>query len=227
MLSLPTSNRISTIYRYGAAVFGVAATTGLRFALTPYVGHRLPYVVFYLAIIPAAWLLGTGPTLLAVLLSTVTAVTFFIPPITGFGVTALTDIIGVVLFLTVNLVIIWFAELSRSAMHRLEVEVVERVRAEATILEQVHRAEFGRDIGLALTSGSTLATALDRCASLTVAHLGGLGPRSTPWTGRGVSSNRRPGSAIQREGARMTRRSGIKTLTFEGWWAESCRSVGP
>ena len=163
----------SIVHRYGIAAASVAAATLGRFALTPYVGTRLPYVVFYFAVIPVASYLGVGPALVAIALAACSAATFFIKPFTEFGVAMVTDLIGLALFVAVDLVIVGFAEANRRARRGLELEVAERVRAEATILAQISRAEFGRDIGLALTSGSTLAEVLDRCAALTIRHLGG------------------------------------------------------
>ncbi len=173
MLSPPKSIRISPVYCYGTAVSGVVAALAVRFALNPYVGARLPFIVFYFVIVPSAFHLGVGPSLLTIFLSAVSALTFFVPSNSGVGIAFVTDVISTALFVAVSLVIVWSAEGARIARRRLEAEVIERVRAEATILEQVHQAEFGRDIGLALTSGPTLATVLDRCAALTVVHLGG------------------------------------------------------
>ncbi len=172
-MSLAKTAQIPAVYRYGAAVSGVVAAILVRHSMTPYVGSRLPFILYYLVIVPTAWHLGVGASLLAIFLSVVSALTFFVPSTSDFGAAWLTEVIGTALFVGVCLVIVWSAEASRIARRRLEVEVLERVRAEATILEQVHRAEFGRDIGLALTSGSSLATVLDRCVALTVPHLGG------------------------------------------------------
>ena len=173
MSSSASSFRLSTVYRYGAAIAGVVLATVCRLALNPYVGHRLPFLFYFLAVIPAAWHLGVGPSLVTIALATLITSTYFIAPIYDFGVTFVTDMIGLALFVAVNLVIVWFAEANRIARRRLENEVAERVRAEATILEQIHRAEFARDIGLALTSNPSLAEVLDRCVALTTRHLGG------------------------------------------------------
>ena len=173
MSSSAGTPRFSLIRRYGSAILGVVLATALRLTLTPYVGNRLPFLLYFLAIIPAAWHLGVGSSLVAIALATLVTTVYFMPPVYAMGVTFVTDVIGLVLFVAVNLVIVWFAEANRIARRRLESEVVERLRAETIILEQIHRAEFGRDIGLALTSNPTLAAVLDRCVALTTRHLGG------------------------------------------------------
>ena len=59
-------------------------------------------------------------------------------------------------------------------------DITERKRAEATIAEQVRLAEYGRDVGRALTQGGTLEEMLARCAEATVRHLDGAFARI--WT---------------------------------------------
>jgi PAS domain S-box-containing protein len=59
-------------------------------------------------------------------------------------------------------------------------DVTERRKADATIAEQVRLAEYGRDIGLALTRSGPLQKALTRCAEETVRHLDGAFARI--WT---------------------------------------------
>lgn len=173
MLSPAGPFRLSTVHRFGAGVAAVVVATALRSALTPYVGTRLPFLPYFFAVILAAWHLGVGPSLMTIALASLVTTVYFIPPLNEFGVTFATDLIGLFLFVAVNLVIVWFAEASRIARRRLESEVADRVRAETIIMEQIHRAEFGRDIGLALTSNPSLTTVLDRCLWLTTQYLGG------------------------------------------------------
>ncbi len=52
-------------------------------------------------------------------------------------------------------------------------DVIERKLHEQQVLEQKRLAEFGRDIGLALTAEDELAPMLQRCAEATVKHLDG------------------------------------------------------
>ena len=169
----PPCTQRSALARYGTAILGVAAAIAVRAALHPTLGIRLPFLLFFLAVVPIAWRLGVGPSLVAIVLATTAALTLFMAPIRGFGLATVVDLIGVFLFIAVNLAIVCSAELSRVARCRLEGEVQERVRAEAIILEQMHRAEFGRDVDLALASAPSLAAVLDRCVALTVRHLGG------------------------------------------------------
>ena len=65
-------------------------------------------------------------------------------------------------------------------LHAAAQDITERVRAEATIAEQVRLAEYGRDVGRALTQGGTEEEVLARCAGATVRHLHGAFARI--WT---------------------------------------------
>ena len=59
-------------------------------------------------------------------------------------------------------------------------DITGRKRAEAATAEQVRLAEFGRDVGRALTQGGTVEEVLARCAGATVRHLDGAFARI--WT---------------------------------------------
>ena len=59
-------------------------------------------------------------------------------------------------------------------------DVSDRRRAEASIAEQVRLAEYGRDVGRAMTQGGTAEEVLARCAEATVRHLDGAFARI--WT---------------------------------------------
>lgn len=72
-------HRRSYIFRYGSAILLTLLATGLRAAIDPYLGHQVPFVTYFFAVVVAAWLGGPGPTLLTVVLSGITASHYFIP----------------------------------------------------------------------------------------------------------------------------------------------------
>ncbi len=65
-------------------------------------------------------------------------------------------------------------------VHIAAQDITERTRAEATIAEQIRLAEFGRDVGLAITESLSLQETLNRCVKTTVRHLDGAFARI--WT---------------------------------------------
>jgi K+-sensing histidine kinase KdpD len=67
--------------RYVVSILTVALTLGIRLALNPLFGGRYPYIVFFLAVMVAAWYGGLGPGLLATALTAFSALFFFQPPL--------------------------------------------------------------------------------------------------------------------------------------------------
>jgi two-component system CheB/CheR fusion protein len=129
---MPDPSR-SPLLRYGGAVAVVAAMAGIRFALGGVVGVKLPYIVFFPAIILTAWYGGLGASVLAVAFSTLAAKYFFIPEVQSLRVADPVDLIGLALFVTVCAALIAFSEANRASRRRLEREAAERRRAEALI----------------------------------------------------------------------------------------------
>ena len=67
------------IARYLAAIGCVAASVGLRFLLSDYLGPNVPYLQFFPAILVASWYGGFGPGVLATALSAFAALWFIGP----------------------------------------------------------------------------------------------------------------------------------------------------
>jgi PAS domain S-box-containing protein len=89
---------------YFVAVAAVALATLIRWMLVPLWGSRLPFITFFPAVMVAAWLGGLGPGLLATALATLSAVWFF-EPLGAFSVASVEGVIGVAVFVAVNVLI--------------------------------------------------------------------------------------------------------------------------
>ena len=118
--------------RYGGAVVAVGLATAARWALDPYMGGRQPLATFYFAIIAAAWLAGLGPSIVAGVLSIVSAV-LFIPPLGSLRPDSAPDLVRIGMFAAVCSAFVGFAEAGRRARRRLELEAEERSRAEGAL----------------------------------------------------------------------------------------------
>src|SRR5436190_7287774 len=59
---IPKSER-STALRYAVAVLAVLSATLLRFPLQPILGHTVPFLLYFPAVLFAAWYGGFGPGL--------------------------------------------------------------------------------------------------------------------------------------------------------------------
>lgn len=67
-------------YRYGLAFLLVVATVLVRLALAPALHDHGPFLLFIIPIAAAGWFAGTGPALVAVLLSVVSGAMLFLGP---------------------------------------------------------------------------------------------------------------------------------------------------
>jgi K+-sensing histidine kinase KdpD len=131
----------SPLQRYGLAIALVVVATAARVSLGTALGQRQPFATFYLALILSAWYGGLGPSIVAMALGGLAALFFFRAPIGFMTVTQAADVVGIGLYFGVGAALIAFAEANRITRRRLEREVVERSRAEASIAEQLRLAE--------------------------------------------------------------------------------------
>jgi PAS domain S-box-containing protein len=72
--------------RYALAIFAVLAATLLRLPFEPLLHGRAPYGLYFPALLVVTWFCGVGPTVLAGLLSLLTAWYFFVPPAFSFAI---------------------------------------------------------------------------------------------------------------------------------------------
>jgi len=72
--------RLSPLARYGIAVAAPGAATLLRLALDPVWGLKLPFILFYPAIVVSAWFGGLWPGIHTTMLSAVAADYFWMTP---------------------------------------------------------------------------------------------------------------------------------------------------
>ncbi|TWU14333.1 hypothetical protein CA54_31780 [Symmachiella macrocystis] len=73
-------NPQSAFASYGLAVVFTGLATGLQLFAHPYFGGVVPYFPFCLAVFATALIAKAGPTLLAVVLSELAVLYWFIPP---------------------------------------------------------------------------------------------------------------------------------------------------
>jgi PAS domain S-box-containing protein len=70
----------SQVSRYTFTILAVALATLLRFALTPYLGLEVPFIVYYPTVVLCAWYGGLGPGLLSTALGGLASFYFFFAP---------------------------------------------------------------------------------------------------------------------------------------------------
>jgi PAS domain-containing protein len=144
---------------YGAAAVAVAAAALVRLWADPWLGVRLPFAPFYIAVLLVAWRAGTGPALFAFALGAVIGDVVFTPPRGQLG-SFRPDEVGSILFYFIicSAMILVFRTLRRTAERaqasarnaeeqtkRLQAEMLNRERAEAERQQLALALESQRD----------------------------------------------------------------------------------
>jgi signal transduction histidine kinase len=129
----------SPILRYGLSVVCVAIALGLALTLQYYQFRDVELPLLSLAVAIATWYAGIGPSVLALLLSTLCFNYFFAEPIHSFAVST-KDLPYFLTFLAWAVLVAWFSAVSRRieeglrlARDRMQIEVEHRVQREAEI----------------------------------------------------------------------------------------------
>ncbi len=151
----PSKRLVSAAARYGFALLTVALALGVAL-LAGAETHNLVFPVFLTAISISVWYTGTGPGLLAMLLSALTYNYFFTDPLYSFYIDR-SDRIDFIVFVLFAALIGWFSsrrrrieEALRRARDRLEAEVAERTQ-QASLLDLTHDTIFVRDMNDVIT----------------------------------------------------------------------------
>src|SRR5215475_9567076 len=129
----------SPILRYGFAVASVVIATAVALVIQEYQFRDVELPLLVLVIGLVTWYAGTGPAVVAVLLSTLTFNYFFVEPLYTFYVSA-RDVPYFLVFVLSALVVASFSAVRRSieenlrhARDRLEIELEQREQRDAEI----------------------------------------------------------------------------------------------
>ena len=134
--SSPTS--LPTILRYGIAVLSVAIANGLCFFLLQHFNANLTPFLF--AVAATVWYAGTGPGVLAIVLSVLSLNYLFIRPSFSFSPISYADLVYLTFCTLCALAVGWVAAVRRrseqelrQARDRLQIEVQQRAQRETEI----------------------------------------------------------------------------------------------
>src|SRR5512133_335532 len=75
------NHKLNTITRYAFAFSLVGLALAARLALTSHFQYQVPYGTFFLAVVLAAFTVGSGPTAVAIVLGYLCANWFFVEPV--------------------------------------------------------------------------------------------------------------------------------------------------
>jgi PAS domain S-box-containing protein len=141
-----------TILRYGVAVLSVAIGIGVGFFLLRHFEAILTPFLF--AVAATVWYAGTGPGVLAIVLSVLSLNYFFLPPFFSFSPISYADLVYLTFCIFCALAVGWVSAVRRRAEHELrqareelEAKVVERTanlqRSEAHLAEAQRLSHSG------------------------------------------------------------------------------------
>jgi len=134
--------------RYGIGVGAALAGLALRWALSTVWGRELPYLTAYGAVLGSVWYGGIGPGLTAIGLSALGSVAFFLWPDRTLATPDLSQTVGLVAFVAMNLAVCLVVEGLRRS----------RSRAEASAAHQEFLVRVSTHLGSSLDYEETLRT---------------------------------------------------------------------
>ena len=137
--------------RYGVAVAATAGGLLIRRALSSLWGNELPYLALYPAVLGSVWFGGIGPGLTAIGLSALGAVAFWLRPDHTLARPDLSQAVGLLAFVLMNLAVCLVVEGLRRA----------RLRAEASAAHQEFLARVRTQLGASLDYEETLRAIAD------------------------------------------------------------------
>ena len=152
----PSPNIRSAIQRHGLATLSVAIALGAALLLQSSNVLHTEFPLFLLAISIVAWYAGTGPGILAVVLSGLAFDYFFVPPVHTFYITT-SDLPYWASFILFASLITWFSAVRHGVERRLlqaqdelQKEVAERTQ-QASLLNLTHDTIFVRNLSDVIT----------------------------------------------------------------------------
>ncbi|UUO07593.1 ATP-binding protein [Blastopirellula sp. J2-11] len=130
-------------------IFAIAATAAalwVRSLLDPVLQERLPFGVFYLSVIISAWLGGTHAAAVAMVLGTLAAAHFIIPPASSLWITEPADWVSLLIYAIVGCVTIVTFEKTRCDQRNAE----QRSTENQALTETLKKSDLQKDEYLAL-----------------------------------------------------------------------------
>jgi PAS domain S-box-containing protein len=145
----------SVMLRYGLAVVSVAVASALALLAQVYTIHNPEYPLFLIAVALTVWYAGTGPGVLAVVLSSASFNYFFTEPLYSFYIGP-SDRVDLIVFVLFGLVIGWFSSRRRRIELELrqagdELKLARERSQQANLLNLTHDTIFVRDMSDVIT----------------------------------------------------------------------------
>lgn len=127
--------------RYSVAMLATVVAVWFRAWLQPWLNEECPFSLFYLSVLLTAWIAGTGPAVLAILLGTLAAAHFFIPPSRSLWIDNLAELVQLVIYVIVNVVAVTLFDRAARQRRLAENRAAENKRLGADLQEADRRKD--------------------------------------------------------------------------------------
>lgn len=155
-LKMPSRGVTSLVRRYGLAVVSVAIALGLGLLIQGYTPRDVEFALFLFAIAITVWSVGTGPAVVALVLSCLADTYFFREPLYTLYITP-SDVPYFIIYTVFGVLITGFSTVRRrieqelrQTRDALETEVAERTQ-QASLLNLTNDSIFVRDMSDVIT----------------------------------------------------------------------------
>jgi PAS domain S-box-containing protein len=132
------------IGRYALAVLLVVIATAIRVAVEPALGPRFPFPTFFIAVMVAAAIGGFGPSLLALMLGSLSAQYLLLPPLGSLAVSAPSDVLGLAFYWVVGFAIVVSFQIAAFARRRADAQATMAILSQTELERRV--AERSREL---------------------------------------------------------------------------------
>jgi PAS domain S-box-containing protein len=157
--------------RYGIAIVTVIIAGLIRGALDPWLGHGVPYLLYYPAVTIVAWNGGFGPGVLATILADSAVVFHYLEPITTFAVVNSGDLLSLAIFSSNGLLIALFGERAlRAAMDQRRFAAIAESSEDAIIAKDLDSIITAWNTGAERLFGFTAAEAIGKPITIIIPH---------------------------------------------------------
>jgi PAS domain S-box-containing protein len=130
--------------RYAIPLTAVAVATAVRLLLDPWLGDRIPFMTYHIAVLVSGLWGGASAAVLALLSGLILGDLLFIHPRGLIGIEDAEQVVGLLTYFVVGSVIAWLAQNQRkvriqnqAALRALKQEVNERTRVQQTLGERI------------------------------------------------------------------------------------------
>ncbi|PKN07438.1 MAG: hypothetical protein CVU73_11760 [Deltaproteobacteria bacterium HGW-Deltaproteobacteria-8] len=151
------SQTTSVWRRYSVSIFAVSIAFGIRVYFLGGIGHDIPYLTFYPAVMLAAVYGGVAPGTLAIIFSSTLAAYFFIDPVHSFQIEHTKDILGLTTFILGSSLMVAIGELVVRNRSELQHNVYVALKTNE-LLEKEYSARRESEEALRLADAKIRAT---------------------------------------------------------------------